>query len=72
MEESRGRGVVKNLTASTLNAVFQGSQIGGIKKAQNGFYSDLPQTKCHVTECLEKNSAEIKRMNLVCYVMSLS
>ncbi len=30
------------------------------------------QTKCYVTECLEKNSAEIKRMNLVCSIMSLS
>ncbi len=27
------------------------------------------QTKCHVTECLEKNSAEIKRMSLDDFIL---
>ena len=40
----------------------------GISEEVRQCERDLPQTKSYVTECLEKNSVEIKRMSLECSI----
>ncbi len=71
-------GIIGSMAASAAHRLDRMDQFIEMKiKTKTNNTNNVPnlvliQTKCHVTECLEKNSAEIKRMSLVCYVMNLS